>query len=351
MPTRFAAVYYIRNNAGTYEAWQDNETAATYSGTTLVTDVLNPIEAANPTGGFVVLFGAGTFDMGNVNPSWNWTLTDVDDIMIAGAGMGTTVIQNDGGANANDTEPFSFTRANRVTIQDLTINALGSDRQSSDGLDFDNGNDNLVRRVHILAARGDGITIDGKDNLAEAVNNTIDSCIIGGTGSSIGFSGIQLLVTDRCRVINSHISLCGEAGIKINRQVSANRYSERNIISNNVIETNNEAGIEILECRDNIVSHNVIRNNGQTAGTDDGVLIDDFGNAGLECERNVIANNVFQDTQSPSETQDTGVRVADASSTDNLIIGNTFAGHITAAVSDSGTTTLIRSNIGVADSA
>lgn len=44
-----------------------------------------------------------------------------------------------------------------------------------------------------------------------------------------------------------------------------------------------------------------------------------------------------------------GVNIADSGCTDNLFVGNTFNGNSTAAFNDSGTGTLIRSNIGVAD--
>ena len=45
-----------------------------------------------------------------------------------------------------------------------------------------------------------------------------------------------------------------------------------------------------------------------------------------------------------------GINIVDSSSVGNLILGNSFAGNTTAAANDSGTSTLIRSNIGLADS-
>lgn len=61
-----------------------------------------------------------------------------------------------------------------------------------------------------------------------------------------------------------------------------------------------------------------------------------------------LINNVISSNSISSNTV-YGVVVAGANATNNLIIGNTILSNGTGAVSDSGTTTLIRSNIGQAD--
>jgi len=340
MASRFDAIYFIRNNGGTYEAWKDNESAATYSGTDLVVDVLDAIEAAHGTGNYSVLFGVGTFDMG----TGNWTLNGDDDILIAGMGIGITLIQNSSTAAA-DTEPFSFTNCDRITIRDLDVSAGGTARSTSDAIDFDDSDESLVEHVRVLLSRGRGIIFDGKDAGAQALRNTIKGCVI--TGCDL--AGLELLAADDTVVEGNFIHGNGEVGIKLNRKTSATvQNCEGTIISGNIIENNDEAGIEILECEHTTIKGNIIRNNGQTAGTDDGILIDDFATAGLETDDIVIVGNLIYDDQG-SPTQDRGINVLDAAVTGVVIDGNTFSGHITEAVQDLGTGTRIRSNGGVPD--
>lgn len=340
--TRFAEIYYIRNNAGTYEAWQDEEVAATYSGTGLVADVLNQIEAANPTGNFAVIFGVGTFDMGTTN----WALNGPDNILIAGAGVDATTIQNNS-TDAADTEPFSFTDCDKITVRDMTIAASGSNRSTSDALDFDAGDDCLVERVRVTDSRGDGIVFDGKDGTI-ARRNTVRNCEV--TGAFL--SGIMLLASDQNVIEGNWIHGNGEAGIKLNRDTTPAQDSFSNVIRANHIYNNNEAGIEILECSKNIIIANHIYNNGQSPGTyNDGIVIDDFGTVGIGADNNLIIGNVIYDDQG-TETQDRAININDPGVTGTLIEGNYFGLHIQAdeaIINDLAADTIIRNNVGYPD--
>lgn len=340
--TRFAEIYYIDNNAGTYEAWQDDEPAATYSGTSLVTDVLNQIESANPTGNFAVIFGVGTFDMGTEN----WALNTVTNIMIAGAGIDATTVQNFTNAAA-DSEPFSFTAADKITIQDMTVAAGGADRSTSDAIDFDAGDDCLVQRVRVTNSRGDGIVFDGKDGTI-ARRNTVRNCEI--TGAFL--SGIQLLASDQNVIDGNWIHGNGESGIKVNRDTSPVQDSFANVIQGNHIYANNEAGIEILDCSRTLVIGNVIYNNGQSPGTyDDGIVIDDFV-GGPGAANNLIIGNLIYDDQTGVETQNRAINLNDAGVTGTVITGNYIGLHNqtgAARINDLATGTIIRNNDGYPD--
>lgn len=337
--TRFAEIYHIRNNAGTYEAWQDEETAATYSGSLLVTDVLDQIETANPTGNYAVLFGVGTFDMGTEN----WILNGDSNILIAGAGIEATTIQNSSGAVA-DTEPFSFTTCDKITIRDMTVSAGGTARSTSDALDFDACDDCLIERVRVIASRGDGIVFDGKDGTI-ARRNTIRNCEV--TGADL--SGIMLLAADQNVIEGNWVHTNGESGIKLNRDTTPFQDSFSNIVRGNHIYLNAEAGIEILECSKNIIANNAIYNNGTGAGTyDDGVVVDDFGNG---TDGNLIIGNLIYDDQG-TETQDRAININDAAVTGTLVEGNYFGLHVQAdeaLINDLAADTVIRNNIGYPD--
>jgi len=344
MASRFTKIYYIRNNAATYEAWQDNEAAATYTGSSLVTDVLNAIETANSSGNFMLLFDVGTFDMGTEN----WTLNTVSNVTLAGAGVDMTTIQNSTNA-ANDSEPFSFTTVDHITIRDMTVSAGGTARSTSDALDFDAGDDCLVERVRVILSRGDGIVFDGKDGTLSQ-RNTVRDCEV--TGADL--SGIQLLAADDNIVTGNRIHGNGESGIKLNRDTSPAQDSSRNIIEANSIYENDEAGIEILECSRNIVRGNQIWNNGKGAGTyDDGIVIDDFATAGIGADDNIITGNQIFDTLG-TPTQDRAININDAAVTGTIITGNIIGPHVTsdeAVINDLAADTIIKGNHGYPDKA
>ena len=337
----FAAIYFIQKDAATYRAFTTDGTEV-YSGTNLVTDVLDSIESDHPAGGFAIHFGVGVFDMGTDN----WTITDSTDILFTGQGMGVTTIQNSTTAAA-DSEPLSFTRADKMTIRDMTISAGGTARSTSDALDFDDCDDVLVERVEVILSRGDGIVFDGKDSGAQALRNSIIDCHI--TGADL--CGIQLLASDFGIVRGNYIYGNGECGLKLNRKTSVTvQNSEGNVIVGNHIHDNDESGIEILEGARTLIADNHIYNNGQGTGSDDGITIDDFGTSGLTTEKNIIVGNHIYDTQG-TPTQDYGVRVADADCLDTLIGNNYFDGHLSGPVFDSGTRTRVRGNTGVSDNA
>lgn len=336
----FAGIYFIRRNGTTYEAYR-TPGEIIESGSDLVADVLEALESSHPNGGIAIKFGvapaSAPFDMGT---DW-WTLNGMHDVTIVGQGMGLTHIVNDV-STAFDSEPFSFTDCDRVTLKDFTVSAKGDARTTSDGLDLDNSDDSLIQRVRILEARGSGIAIDGKDVGAEAVGNIIRDCVITGTGQE----GIHLFCAEDSRVVGNHIYGVGEVGVKLNRNAGTSKGSHRNVVSLNVIDSCDEAGMEILDGTHNLVTQNIIRNNGQGgSGSDDGVRIDYVS---LTSEKNSIIGNAIYDDQG-TPTQDRGVSIPDAATDDTLVVGNQFWGNINGAILNSGTGTVIKSNVGLAD--
>ena len=335
----FSAIYFIQNDAGTYRAF-DSDGVEQYSGTSLVTNVLNQIESAH-AGNFAIFFGIGTFDMGTEN----WTLNTESDILIAGSGIDATIVQNNSSAAA-DTEPFSFTSCDRITIRDMTIVAAGSARSTSDALDFDAGDNCLVERIKITNSRGRGIVFDGKDGTLSR-ENTVRDCIIQGCD----LSGIELLAADRNLITGNRIFSNGESGIKVNRDTSPAQASVNNIIKDNHIYSNVEAGIEVLEAEGTIIEGNVIYDNGTGAGTyDDGIVLDDFATAGIDCSDTIIKGNIL--TTVGATTQDRAININDAAVLRTIIEGNVIGTHVQtdeAVIQDLAADTIIRNNQGYPD--
>ncbi len=142
-------------NTSTYHAISQT-TPSSYTGT-LKSVVEDAVAELVSVGGGNIFFAAGDFDLG----SDFFKLYDTTDVVFAGQGIGVTFIHNFSNAAA-DTEPFNFTNCDRCTIRDMTVAAEGADRTTSDALDFDDGDMNLVERVEITDSRGHGIVFDGK---------------------------------------------------------------------------------------------------------------------------------------------------------------------------------------------
>ena len=335
----FAAIYFIQNDGGTYRAF-DTEGTEFASGTALVADVLDDIEAAH-AGNFAVHFGIGQFDMGTDN---NWTLNGKDDVLISGQGIGLTHIFNTSTA-ASDTEPISITNCDRLTLRDLDLTAGGTARTTSDAIDLDNSDESLIERVRILGSRGAGIIIDGKDAGAQAIGNTIRDCIV--TGCDL--SGVELLAADDTLIAGGRFHGNGENGIKLNRKISATvQNCEGTRIVGVQCDNNDDDGIEILECVDITIVGCTIKNNGQTAGADDGISINDAATAGLSTDNITITGCLIYDDQG-SPTQDKGVNVLDAAVTGVVIQGCTFHGHVTEPYLSLAVDTRVRGNVGAVD--
>lgn len=103
-------------------------------------------------------------------------------LAFSGVDMYGTIISNlsNYGLATYDTEPFSFTSCNNVTIRDLTVESCGCYNSSTDAIDFDQGTYNLVERVRITRSRARGIVFDGGDGGKWSGRNVVRDCIIQG---------------------------------------------------------------------------------------------------------------------------------------------------------------------------
>lgn len=347
MPFRFSSIYFIRNNAGTYEAWQDNEAAPIYSGTDLVTNVLNSIEAAHPTGKFAVLFGVGSFDMG----TGSWTLNTMADVLLAGSGIGSTHVFNNSSA-ASDTEVFSITNCDRITVRDMDVTAGGGERSTSDALDFDNSDNTLVERVRVLGSRASGIVFDGKDAGAQAIGNIVRDCVITNTLGTVGH-GIKLLAADRTSITGCHIHDTVGAGISIQKASATagrpNAQSRYNVVSGNRIHNCGRDGVEIISSSYNVVTGNSILNSADDTASRDGVRINSQDS--IQCDGNIITGNICGDDQGTA-TQRYGVNIGPASAGQaigTVVSNNTFFTNLTGAINRGGTNSRINNNTGAPD--
>jgi parallel beta-helix repeat protein len=284
-------------------------------------------------GGGTVTFLAGVFDLG----AEYLRLEDISDIIFEGAGMNATIIKNSSDA-PDDTEPFNTMGATRVTIRDLTVVAGGSPKTTSDAIDFDRGNFNLVERVKITASRGKGIIFDGKNFGWDSQGNIVRSCEIYGTNND----GIQFLASSNNRVEGCFIHDTVQDGIEATKsqnlpdQFQANKKSNDNVIIGNTIDNAGQNGIRIHSSDRNLITGNFITNSSNVTAGQDGIRI--LSTDSITCDDNRVEGNTATDNQA-TKTQAYGLNIASSLCNRTIVGTNNFASNKTGSIRDLGTNT------------
>jgi parallel beta-helix repeat protein len=324
-----SANHYIVSKSGSTYAAQS--TGAPYTGTLkfVVESAVADLKAA---GAGTVTFQAGVFDLGS---DW-FRLENMTDITIEGQGIDVTTIQNYT-IEEHDREPFNTQGATRVIIRDLTVVAKGPPRTTSDAIDFDRGNYNLVERVKITASRGKGIIFDGKDSNWTSVGNTVRNCDISGTNND----GIQFLASSNNRVEGCYIHDTVEDGIEVRKSqndplIQANKKSNDNVIIANTIDNAGQNGVRIHSSDRNLISGNYITNSSNVTAGQDGIRI--ASGDSITCDDNRVEGNTAADTQVP-KTQAYGLNIASSLCNRTFVGTNNFTGNKTGAIRDVGTNT------------
>ena len=329
--------FLVTRSGSTYTAASQTTTTA-YAGT-LKNVVESAVQDLNafPEGG-VITFSAGTFDLG----SDFFVLHDVHDIVFEGQGMDQTVIENVNDA-AQDTEPFNFSTATRITIRNLTVSAGGAPRTTSDAIDFDNGSHSLIDHVKITSSRSRGIIFDGKGDAGQGISwaadfNVVSNCVISGTQSAAG-DGIELLASNDNEIYGCTITNVVNNGINVAKAstlaFSPNKKSNDNYIHDNTIEAAGRNGILVNSSDGNRIENNTARNNGQ-AVTADGIRLE--SNDSVNCDANRVSGNLSTDTQAIG-TQQYGLNIADPLCNGTVVGANNLDGNVKDPIHDLGTNT------------
>ncbi|MDH3250487.1 MAG: DNRLRE domain-containing protein, partial [Acidimicrobiia bacterium] len=244
--------------------------------------------------------------------------------------MGVTIIRNSSDA-PSDTEPFDAVASDRLTIRDMTVIAGGSDRNTSDALDFDGGDDIVIERVAVADSRGRGIVFDGKDDPAvtggTAERNVIRDCVI----TNVPEDGIQLLAASNNTIENCTITNAGGEGIRLHRSSSTafqpNKPSNDNVVSGNTIQGSTGNGIAVTGADRNRITGNNITNSGL-----DGVLVFTPTSA-LACDNNIVEFNTASGNQ-------WGLSIANSACYRTVVRDNTLTSNSLGAIDDNGTNTI-----------
>ena len=326
---------YVISRMGTTSTY----TATPASGSVITGPLKDVVETAvsnlNSGGGGTVRFLSATYDLGS---TW-WEFYDLNDIVFEGAGMGQTIITNNVSA-ATDTEPFDMTASDRITIRDLTVDANGPLRSTSDAIDFDGGDLVVIERVEISGSRARGIIFDGKGSgsISHADNNTVRDCYV----HDIPGAGIELLASNNNVIDGCTIEDVGGYGIRVTKSSSTatqpNKPSNDNVISNNVINQAGSDGIFVNSSNRNQLRGNSILNSADDTPGRSGIQITSSNSE--FCDDNTVRTNIATDNQA-TKTQRYGLNIA-SSNCHRTVVGsdNDFQGNLTGEIRDNGTNTI-----------
>jgi parallel beta-helix repeat protein len=324
----------IRTGTTTYTA--QSPSGGGYTGA-LKHVVESAVAALEPVGG-TINFGAGEFDLGT---TW-WEFHNLTNVTFQGQEMDATTIRNSTSATT-DTEPFDVSTADNVVIRDLTVDAGGAFRSTSDAIDFDGGNNTLIERVKVAGARSRGIVFDGKDIvggvLRSADRNTIRNCVVTGVPTD----GIELLAASRNRIEGCTVTDVGGHGIQLTKSsaiaAQPNKPSNDNVLTSNVVRNSGQDGINLNAANRNQLLGNTVLNSSDDVSGRDGIRI---GTADSRpCDDNVVSNNTSSDDQAV-HTQRYGLYISSALCNRTVVSGNTFSGNLVAPIRDLGTNTQYR---------
>jgi parallel beta-helix repeat protein len=297
-------------------------TSSSYTGT-LKFVVESAVSELVSSGGGNIFFAAGDFDLGRDY----FKFYNTPDVTFAGQGIDVTVLRN-WTDEAADTEPFNCSNCDRLTVRDITVSAGGPVRTTSDALDFDDGDNNLIERVKVTASRARAIVFDGKGPNGHADGNTVRDCIITGV---VFLDGIQFLASSNNRVEGCAITGVGRHGIYAVRASSTasqpNKPSDDNVIMGNLVQNSTNNGIAVNGSSRNIITGNTVLNNSNS-----GIHI--TTSSSIPCDDNVVEFNTS------NANQLYGLNIASSVCNRTVVRDNTFSGNVVGAIRDLGTGTI-----------
>lgn len=228
--TGTSAIYFAKHRNGHVVSVANDSTSG--SGRSGLSDVLTAIVASDThihlSGGRFHFLdaptGAEAWAGSKDHHSWGTPTTPLYNLTISGEGWNTILSNRTNWSGSADTEPFSFTNAQRVTIRDLVVESCGAYKSSTDAIDHDQGTDCLVERVLVRRSRARAIVFDGGDDGANARNNVVRNCHIEGRPAEPGLrasAGGSLTASTAYRYVVSYLdSDLGGAGVVGETKVS-----------------------------------------------------------------------------------------------------------------------------------
>ena len=305
-------------------------------------DIQATMTACSSAGGGIVRIPPGTFMVST-------TLTLPSNVVLAGAGMGATVIQAMNGMNkdviatAGGTTITSF-----CGVSSLTINGNKAGNASGASLNLQAVQSCVIDKVHVLNGAGIGILFQAADSSHQSLDNWVVNCRVEGTrneciklsnlapdnfikhnriGPNDGGAGIAVIEVHNV-LIGNRVNQSAAEGIYTNAQFGT--------FTGNQLENCAGPGLS-LDAGSNhcAATGNICFNNGQ-GGAAPGIRV--AGNY------NAVTGNACMDNQGV-KTQSYGIQIVSGATT-NVAAANITrsADHLTGGLLDSGTTSVLSAN-------
>ena len=283
-----------------------------------------------PSGGGAVLVRPGTYACANA------LRIDRDNVTLRGSGPATILKL---GANVNRPvllvgQPIPITNATRrhVRVSDLSVDGnkaqqqfechlsdgcAGADVLRNNGITLRTVEDVAVERVRITAARSGGLVVERNSRRVTirdivSTGNHFDGVAAAATTQTL-FTGLQLYDNDR-------------AGLSFDLDFNDN------LITDSVIADNADVGVFMRQSRRNLFSALEVRNNGSS-----GLFLaehDDPHDPNTRAADNTFDGLVVSGSGQDAGRPGFGIRVNDASCSNNLVVATQFIGNRQAAVSE-----------------
>ena len=257
-------------------------------------DLNETIQRLASIGGGALYLDSGTYHMTE-------DVVIPDNVYISGITRDATIIDFDGGAFS-----MKINGSHNVKVENLTIQ-----NSSTTAIDFNNVSQSFLTNCYI---NNSAIGINAKD--CDTI--VISDCTTDGNDTNLYFD----TVTGWTIYDSSFDSSTNDSIVLLD--------SGNAVFIDNLVDFSGGSGMSLTDCENINISLSSINDNSVN-----GILLVS-GNSKINFAESAYFNNTVN-----------GINIG-AANTDNLIIGNTLYTNGTA-VSDSGTGTLIRSNIGIFD--
>lgn len=288
-------------------------------------DIQDAIDKVNLNGGGVVYLNPGTYNVSD-------DITLPSNVYLVGLVKNLCIIDFGGGSHS-----IVCTAVTDITIAELTIqnsSDAGIKLSTITGIIILNNVDIISCAIGLQGTTVAGLNIISGGIVAQScgIGMQLDAC----RGTTIDNSSFIGNTTYGMELIDSDFSIVRGCYFQLNGSDAIHGDNiDTFAIEACIIIENTGDGINIDRgCIGNRIFGNRISVN------NNGVVI---GNSATACINNIIGTN------SITSNLAYGVVITGANATNNLISSNTILANVSGQVDDSGTTTLIRSNVGEAD--
>ncbi len=298
------------------------------------------IAALPATGGSVVLLD-GTYNIGNA--AGDGIDITKSNVSIIGSGK-ATILKRQGDTATND-GVIAATSVSRIAIADLAIDGTKATYTGTQnrGIYFSSAVTNSqIRNTYIHDNDGTGIYVDSSSNNNTFKDNDLQSngeyggiVIVSSNSNIISGNNLQSNTTYGIWLVASTNNTVTGNNVQSNTGTGIEMFNgaNNNIVTGNTLQSNTQIGISIDTANNNSITGNKLYDN-TGSGSNSSIVL-------ATADANTIANNDITDTAGTGYA----INISNSASDNNYVTGNRYSGTGAANISDSGTGTMLASQL------